>query len=178
MTDRSKKGGARTRRGNALETERVRAQRVARAVKQFIRAARLLRSLGVTRSQRVIADYGEWVVATLYRGHLAESRTQTGWDVASGRHRFQVRTHAKAATNKAAWTAVSQNRLACSAIVVVKCNEELLIERIYRVPSKRIASLLARDGRLPWSALSKFELKPRTMPGFGSVAPLFAISKE
>jgi len=40
-----------------------------------------LRQLGVIRSQRFVADYGEWLVETIFRGVRSTNKIEKHWDV-------------------------------------------------------------------------------------------------
>jgi len=65
---------------------------VIEALDNMHEAIEKLRSLGVIRSQKWTADYGEWLVAKLFASDLAESRTQSGWDIEIDGKKVQIRT--------------------------------------------------------------------------------------
>ena len=54
-----------------------------------------LKKLGVFRSRKGVPDFSEWLVAQIYRGRLATSKTQKGWDVQTDQEKIQVKVHFK-----------------------------------------------------------------------------------
>ena len=77
---------------------------IAQLLEKLSTARNTLTSLGVIRSQKVIPDFAEWLVAQIFGGSLAPSKTQENWDVKVGTEKVQVKEHAKARDNRNRWS--------------------------------------------------------------------------
>jgi len=132
-----------------------------------------LRALGAIRSQKLVADLGEWVVASLLGGKIADSRTQEGWDVECEGERVQVRSHAKSEDNPNQWSRVPNNPAQCDALLIVVFSERLRVEQILRVPISE-ATRRASNGRLRWADVQEYKLNLFDFPTYETLRPLFA----
>ena len=135
---------------------------VAGALDAIVRARRTLAELGVVRSQRLIADFGEWFGCQLLGVELASSRTQAGWDIGTSNRRIQVKTHAKAATNRARRTTLNKDELDFDELLIIVLNEDYRIRSIYLIPHADVLRLapLSRGKRLlEWRRLESYSVR-------------------
>lgn len=155
-----------------LETTRD-LRSVAEELRTISKSMAKLRELGVIRSQKLVSDLGEWIVATLLGGSLAGSKTQKGWDVECAGQRVQVRSHAKSENNPNQWSPAPTNPTGCDDLVIVVFSERLQVEQILRVPIA-VATQRAKNGRLQWRSIQKFKLRPSDFLAYENLRPLFA----
>lgn len=138
---------------------------IARSLSDLCSAQETLQRLGIIRSQRLVADFGEWFAAQLLSMSLCTSRTQHGWDLEAPGKRVQVKTHAKAETNRARRTTLRKDVLEFDDLAVIVLTSTYRVRAVYLVPREAVESLAPyKDGKrvLVWSALKAFEL--RTVP--------------
>jgi hypothetical protein len=78
----------------------------------YFKAANTLKHAGLTRNKKdFTSQIGEWLVCEIYNGTIATSGIQKGWDLMVGNKKTQVKTHSKATTNTARWTAIKHDVL-------------------------------------------------------------------
>jgi len=65
--------------------------RIATAFAAMAKAIEELKKHSVFRSRKGVPDFSEWLVAQIYKGRLAESKTQKGWDVQTESEKIQVK---------------------------------------------------------------------------------------
>jgi hypothetical protein len=118
-----------------------------------------LRSLGIIRSQKFGADFAEWLIAELFRGRLADNKTQRGWDVLADDKRISVKSHAKAQTNHTRWTDVG-NLCLCDRLAIVVMTEDFLVRELYDLPSVDADRMADNKQRLRWDRLCAYRLFP------------------
>jgi hypothetical protein len=138
---------------------------IARSLSDLCSAQATLQRLGIIRSQRMVADFGEWFASQLLSMSLCSNRTQQGWDLESSGKRIQVKTHAKALTNRARRTTLRKDALEFDELAVVVLTETYRVRAFYLVPREAVETLAPyKDGKrvLSWNALKSFEL--RTVP--------------
>ena len=134
-----------------------------------------LRSFGVIRSQRIIPDYGEWIACRILGASLADSRTQKGWDVEIAGKRIQVKTHAKALTNRAHRTPIP-NHPEYNELLIVVLTPCYLVSKIFRVPVedvKRLRKEMGRKWTLEWKELGGFQIQKNKL---AAIKPLLETS--
>ena len=131
---------------------------VASALDNIVESLDTLRRLSVVRSRKWVADYGEWLVAAAFCGTIAESKTQTGWDVRTATERIQVKTHSKAFDNPNRWSAVNPNTAAYDALAIVVLNEQFRVTEFYKVPSLALKGMLAGN-RVRWADCARWRLR-------------------
>jgi hypothetical protein len=135
---------------------------VARAIDDYRLAHEALESLGVVRSQRTVADYGEWLAAEILSLPICTSRTQKDWDLELTGRRVQVKTHAKASTNRARRTPISKTPLAYDELAIVVLTPTLRLREFYllpRVAVEQLAKPMGDKRTLHWSVLAEFALR-------------------
>lgn len=157
---------------SSSSTSKIASIAAAEEIRKIADSMARLRSLGVIRSQKLVSDLGEWIVAKLFGGCLAESKTQQDWDVRCDSGRVQVRSHAKAADNFNQWTPVSRNYDRYEELVIVVLSEVFLVRHVYRVPASEVALRVVK-GQLRWASIQEFEINPRELPGYEELAPIF-----
>jgi len=151
-------------------------QKVTKALQSWVHAVAELKDLGVVRSQRVVTDYAEWLVAEIYGGTRARSKTQRDWDVILGTETIQVKAHAKAEDNPNRCSTISANPENFDALVIVVFSSNLRVREFYSVPSKDVVGLLRQEGkssRLYWGDLRKWQIPSEELPNYDTLAPLF-----
>ena len=85
-------------------------ERVEIALKNFHKSMADLKDLDVLINKKdFTCQIGEWLVASLYDGERSTNGIQKDWDIKVGEKNVQVKTHAKASTNSASWTAVKND---------------------------------------------------------------------
>jgi hypothetical protein len=141
-----------------------RACHIADELQRIADAMERLRSLGVIRSQKVVSDIGEWLAATLLGGNLADSKNQKGWDITCGKAHIQVRTHAKAGTNKNRFTRVADVCAGQDDLAVVVLSPRFLVDRIFVVPNHEVRERANKKGALSWKSIASFEIKSDSVP--------------
>lgn len=120
-----------------------------------------LRSLGIIRSQKFGADFAEWLIAELFKGRLADNKTQQGWDVLAEDKRISVKSHAKAQTNNTRWTDVGNLSL-CDRMAIVVMTEDFLVRELYALPSADADRIAGNKQKLYWDRLGAYRLFPPT----------------
>lgn len=146
------------------------------AIQALSDALAVLRTCGVIRSTRFVGDIGEWYVATLYGGHLAKSRVQTGWDVLepSTGARLQVKTQTFDRRNQ--WNYLSTSPDAFDRLVVVLLTEALTLRDLYSIPSPGIAAVV-RVGKeskpmYRFRDLEPWRVRVSDLPGYAELQSL------
>ena len=98
-------------------------------------------NLGVIRSRKFISDFAEWLVAKIYGGSIAGSKTEKYWDVKVGMERIQVKAHSKAIDNPNRWSIVkSPDRF--NTLVIMVLTKDFKVREFYRIPSRELKSLI------------------------------------
>lgn len=136
-----------------------------------------LRRLRVIRSQKVVGDLGEWVVAQVFDGELATSKGNRNWDILAEGERIQVKAHAKAPDNSTRWTGFPKAPRGYDAMVVVVFSPAFRVLELYKVPAEDVGRLLRTSGnklRLHWDDLGAWRVSKATISGSNSLCQLFA----
>ena len=120
------------------------------AISQYLEARRILMEKDVIFSQRLVAsDLGEWLIAELFDGKIAQNKVQKDWDVCVGNGdnqiNIQVKTHAKATSNKARRTPVKYTQDAnIQLFIILVFDDKLKLKRMYRAPWSVVFSKVSR----------------------------------
>jgi hypothetical protein len=159
-----------------LMTEAREVAHVVHSLAVLQRGLAALRRKGVIRSQRYLADYGEWLACQLLGGKRALSKTQPAWDIKVGKKRIQVRTHAKADTTPARRTPIPKSALGYDSLLILVLSEKWKLKKAYEVPRRAVSRLARRDGKrltLHWNHLTEFSLLPPVHKEWKRFGPLF-----
>src|SRR5688500_1697095 len=119
-------------------------ERIAVVLAQLVSAIQELQSLGVIRSRKLAPDFAEWLVAELFEGKLADSRTQEGWDVDCNNEHVQVKM--AFVPNKTAnrWSSVAMKHPFDSLVLVV-LSDAFRVRELYKVPRCDLLPRVKRD---------------------------------
>ncbi len=131
---------------------------VIKALDNMHAALETLRYLGVIRSQEWTADYGEWLVAKLFGSDLAESRTQSGWDIKIDGKKVQIRTSFIPQKGpRYTRCKVSED---FDELVVVGLTENMRIGKMYRIDKERLKPLIRNgaESRVNWTDLNPYSV--------------------
>jgi hypothetical protein len=138
-------------------------------------AIQKLRSLGVIRSQKWTADYGEWLVGKLFGSDLAESRTQSGWDIEIGGKKVQIRTSFIPQKGpRYTRCKVSED---FDELVVVGLTENMRIGKMYRIDKERLKPLIRNgaESRVNWTDLNPYSVNLNDLASVKNMTPFLSI---
>jgi hypothetical protein len=138
------------------------------AITQLAHAIDALKATGVIRSRRFTGDLGEWYVAQLYSGTMADSQVEKGWDVRlTDGTRLQVKTQSYDLQNR--WNYLDSDPAHFDRLVVVILNDNFTLRNLYDIPVADLTPLLrtGREGRPQyfWDTLAPWQVAPQTLPG-------------
>jgi len=102
--------------------------RIAAAFAAMAKAIEELKKVGVFRSRKGVPDFSEWLVAQIYRGRLATSKTQKGWDVQTDQEKIQVKVHFKPDDPANRWSYVSVRHPFDSLVLIVLSDSFKVLE--------------------------------------------------
>lgn len=105
------------------------------AISMLVKAKEILRDLDVLRSERTTGEFGEWFAETLLNAKRATSTSQSGWDLIDSQSvKYQIKTHAKGAKNKARWTEWKYSDKKFDCIIILVFSTELRLKEAYNIP--------------------------------------------
>lgn len=135
------------------------------ALQSFFACLNTLRDEGILINKKdFTCQIGEWLVASIYGGERAVNAIQKGWDIdINGKH-IQVKTHAKAAHNKARWSAVdcSTDELVDELVIVVFTFDYKLKE-FFKVPWEEAKRAVKQRGKkkprweITWKSVTQYK---------------------
>jgi hypothetical protein len=115
-----------------------------------------------------LAEAWKMFVETLYDGKRAENGIQKYWDIESDLGKIQVKTHAKASSNKARWSAIKYDVDSnVDYLVIVVFTEGFKLKEFYKVPWIECLDLIRRNKDrdvLMWDHLKDYQLKLVQLP--------------
>ena len=131
-------------------------QKILEAIDSWNASIQTLKSFNVIRSQKWVADYGEWLVKMLFDGILATSKTQEGWDVEINEHKVQVRTSFIPQTGSE-YTRCSINK-DFDELIVVGLTNNMRIGKLFKIAKKDLEPLIrnGKEPRVNWCDLEKY----------------------
>src|SRR5437899_10829908 len=91
-----------------------------------------LRTLGVLRSRKLASDFSEWLVAQIFEGELAHSRTQKGWDVRATNEKIQVKVSFEPDDPANRWSYVGTQQDFDSLVLLV-LSDSFKVSELYKV---------------------------------------------
>ena len=150
--------------------------RISECLQRIADGIRDLKAMGVIRSRKFLSDFGEWFVATVYNGCLAEGTTQEGWDVMVAEQKVQVKTHSKGPDNPNHWSAVKDPDK-FDVLVVLVLDEQYKIRAMYRATKEDLQGVLKRcsDGpRIYWGDMEPWRITKETVPQPDRFSAFFA----
>ena len=154
-------------------------QSVRQLLDQFFEVKKSLQKCGVIRSERFTGDLGEWLVATAYKGRLASSATQIGWDVEAtivgNNFKLQVKTHAKGKNNNARWSAIKKESLERELfdyLIIVVMSDDYFIQDWFEIPRSSLKNILVQSGNswiVRWDSIESYRANWKGLPGAAAI---------
>ena len=133
---------------------------IAESLEKLSASINELTSLGIIRSRKFISDFAEWLVAQIYGGSIAESKTQKHWDVKVGTEKIQVNAHSKAIDNPNRWSQVKgPDRF--DTLVILVLTKSFKVREFYRIPSLQLKPYLRpynRDYKVNWNDIGAWKI--------------------
>lgn len=145
------------------------------AINNYSQSINELRNTDVFRSRRYTGDLGEWYVAQLYEGKVAENQTQKGWDIElKNGEKLQVKTQTYDKGNR--WNYFNSDLTLFDRFILVILNKDLKICKLYDVPSNELPLKEGKEKkkRYHWNDLEKgkYSVNPKILPGYNSIKEL------
>ena len=147
--------------------------RIATAFAAMAKAIEELKKLGVFRSRKGVPDFSEWLVAQIYRGRLATSKTQKGWDVQTDQGKIQVKVHFKPDDPANRWSYVSV-RHPFDSLVLIVLSDSFKVLEFYKAPKDALILKPDKQGtRLNWSDLKRWRIPNKQITDYERLSALF-----
>lgn len=146
-------------------------------IQNLVKALKALREGGVTSTKKdFTCQIGEWLVKEIYSGKFPTSPNNKDWDVISNDNRIQVKTHAKAATNKNRHTKIHyDDKALIDELVIVVFSPDYILLAFYQIPWIDALPLISHNSGgsiISWSKLTNYKLAIKDLPN-QSVVNLF-----
>jgi hypothetical protein len=140
-----------------------------RAIKNYLNALSELRELKIApNSKDFTSQIGEWLVEQVYDGVRATSGIQKCWDVAVGKTKIQVKTHAKASTTSARWSAIDYNPDAeLDQLVIIVFTPDYKLKEFYKIDWQEALPLIKREKKrdvIYWNHIKNHLVKINELP--------------
>lgn len=144
----------------------------AAALSNFFNALKELREKGILINQKdFTCQIGEWFLEMIYEGKRATSGIQKGWDVDVIGKYIQVKTHAKAETNKAKFSAVNKDSTEpIDELIIVVFTSDYKLKAFYKVPWHIAFPLIKLKGKknprneIKWSSIKSYKIEIKQLP--------------
>ena len=149
--------------------------RISDALERLSSAMRDLKDLDVLRSQKILSDFSEWLIARIYHGEIAYSRTQTGWDVMVDSERIQVKAHAKAESNPNRWSTITDPSKFDSLVLLI-LSSTYKVREFYKISSNELIQYLKpyKHGyKLNWDDIQAWNIPKEKIPNYDNLSILF-----
>lgn len=139
------------------------------ALKNYSKALNELNTLGVTKNKKdFTSQLGEWFVETLFDGKRSENGIEKYWDLECELGKIQVKTHAKASSTKARWSAIKYDVDSnVDYAVIVVFTEDFKLREFYKVPWINCLNLIRRNKDrdvLMWDNLKEYKIEIDQLP--------------
>lgn len=105
------------------------------AFENYFKALNELTTLGITQNKKdFTSQLGEWLVETLFDGKRSENGIEKYQDIDSPFGKIQVKTHAKANSTKARWSAIKYDVDSnVDYVVIVVFTEDFKLREFYQL---------------------------------------------
>ncbi len=140
------------------------------AINGYLKSLKVLQEIGImTNKKDFTSQVGEWLAEKIFDGYRSENGIQKYWDIhTSEGEKIQVKTHSKALTTTARWSAVKYNIDAeVDFVVIIVFSEDYKLNEFYKVPWKDCLNLIRRNKDrdvLMWDHLDKFRIENHKIP--------------
>jgi len=143
--------------------------RIHNALKMYFEAIKELHILGVLKNKKdFTGQIGEWLVASIFDGDIAESGIQKDWDICADGKYFQVKSHSKARTTSAKWSKVEHNPNAkIDYLIIVVFTPEYKLESFFKIPWNNALENIKKEKNshvIYWDHVSKFKIPICDLP--------------
>ncbi len=148
---------------------------IAESLEKLSTAIDELKRSGVIRSRKFVSDFAEWLIAKMYGGSIAPSKTQKHWDVEVGGEKIQIKVHSKAIDNPNRWSNVKSIEKFDTLMILV-LTENFKVREFYRIPSKQLKSYLrpyGSDFKVNWDDITDWKISKKDIPGFDRFSVFF-----
>jgi len=148
---------------------------IAESLEKLSTAINELNRAGVIRSRKFVSDFAEWLVAKMYDGSIAPSKTQKHWDVKVGTEKIQIKSHSKAMDNPNRWSQVKSIDKFDTLIILV-LTENFKLQEFYRIPSEQLKPYLKphdSDYKVNWDDIKDWKISKKDIPEFSSFSIFF-----
>lgn len=150
-------------------------QQIAAALDRIADAIANLKQLGVIRSRKLTSDFAEWLVVQIYKGTLAASRTQQGWDVQAGNENVQVKVSSVPDSPANRWSYVNDPN-GYDQLILVVLSDRFKVKEFYKIPSTDLRNKIRHDAqglRLNWNDVREFRIPREQIPNIDRLSVLF-----
>jgi hypothetical protein len=139
------------------------------AFENYFNALNELKALGVTKNKKEFtSQLGEWFVETLFDGKRSENGIQKYWDLDCVLGKIQVKTHAKATSTKARWSAIKYDVDSnVDYVAILVFTEDYKLREFYKVPWINCLNLIRRNKDsdvLMWDHLKEYKIEIDQLP--------------
>jgi len=148
---------------------------IAESLEKLSTAIDELSRAGVIRSRKFVSDFAEWLIAKMYGGSIAPSKTQKHWDVIVGTEKIQIKAHSKAMYNPNRWSQVKSIDKFDTLIILV-LTENFKLQEFYRIPSEQLKPYLKphdSDYKVNWDDIKDWKISKKDIPEFSSFSIFF-----
>lgn len=144
-------------------------EKLKEAFENYFKALNELNALGVTKNKKdFTSQLGEWFVETLFDGKRSENGIEKYWDLECELLKIQVKTHAKASSTKARWSAIKYDVDSnVDYVVIVVFTEHFKLREFYKVPWINCLNLIRRNKDrdvLMWDHLKEYKIEIDQLP--------------
>jgi len=139
------------------------------ALKNLYKSFADLKELNVLINKKdFTCQIGEWLVASLYDGERSRNGIEKDWDVKVGERKIQVKSHSKASTNSASWSAVKNSIDAnVDELIIVVFYEDYKLKRFYKLPWKVALAKNKKSGKrdvINWKDIDEYKIPIEELP--------------
>lgn len=143
-----------------------------KALKNFLKAMKALREQKILINKKdFTCQIGEWLVEMIYEGQRSSNGIQKGWDILAKNEYFQVKAHAKSATNKARFTGVNKiYEEKVDYLIIIVFTSDYKLKEFYKVPWEKALENMKLRGRknprseITWSSIANYKADIATLP--------------
>ena len=115
---------------------------------------------------------GEWLVEMIYDGKRSTNGIEKGWDVKVKNENIQVKTHAKADTNKSRFSAIKNDyeNVQIDTLIIIVFSPNYKLKEFYKIPWKIAEKFMKITGgksprnEINWSKVKNYKIKIEELP--------------
>lgn len=135
----------------------------------YFESMKELQILGIIKNKKdFTGQIGEWLVASIFEGEIAENGIQKDWDIFAEGKYIQVKTHSKAKTTTAKWTSIKYKPSAkIDFLIIVVFSPEYKLEEFFKIPWENALEKIKKEKNsdvIYWSHISKYKIPLCELP--------------